>query len=215
MRIAAFTEQCSEFGAEFAFCTVLFDGCQAVETVGDAFATGLQPEFRFRLPRREWRGAGMSEYIDKIMSTKMPDEVREKLLKEADRLSKTPFGSAEATVTRNYLDTCLEIPWSISTKDRIDIAAAKKILDADHDGLDKVKERILEYLAVKQLNPELGNQILCLVGPPGVGKTSVGASIAKAMKRKYVRVSLGGVRDEADIRGHRKTYIGAMPGRII
>ena len=156
-----------------------------------------------------------NEYFDRIMSTKMPDEVREKLVKETERLSKTPFGSAEATVTRNYLDTCLDIPWETTTKDRIDVAAAKKILDADHDGLDKVKERILEYLAVKQLNPQLGNQILCLVGPPGVGKTSVGASIAKAMKRKYVRVSLGGVRDEADIRGHRKTYIGAMPGRII
>ena len=155
------------------------------------------------------------EYFAKIMSAKMPDEAKEKLLKEADRLAKTPFGSAEATVTRNYLDTCLDIPWEATTKDRVDIAAAQKILNADHDGLDKVKERILEYLAVKQLNPELGNQILCLVGPPGVGKTSIGASIAKAMKRKYVRVSLGGVRDEADIRGHRKTYIGAMPGRII
>ncbi len=157
----------------------------------------------------------LDEYYEKIMKTDMPSEVREKLLKENDRLSKTPFGSAEATVTRSYLDTCLEIPWSISTKDRIDITAAKKILDQDHDGLEKVKERILEFLAVKQLNPELGNQILCLVGPPGVGKTSVGASIARAMKRNYVRVSLGGVRDEADIRGHRKTYIGAMPGRII
>ena len=160
-------------------------------------------------------GDDEGEYFDRIMRAKLPDEVREKLFKEAERLSKTPFGSAEATVARNYLDTCLDIPWSASTKDRLDIAAARKILDADHDGLDKVKERILEYLAVKQLNPELGNQILCLVGPPGVGKTSVGASIAKAMKRKYVRVSLGGVRDEADIRGHRKTYIGAMPGRII
>ena len=157
----------------------------------------------------------IDEYYEKIMKTEMPDEVREKLLKENDRMSKTPFGSSEATVTRTYLDTCLEIPWAAETKDRIDIKAAKKILDDDHDGLEKVKDRILEYLAVKQLNPTLGNQILCLVGPPGVGKTSVGASIARAMKRKYVRVSLGGVRDEADIRGHRKTYIGAMPGRII
>jgi len=157
----------------------------------------------------------VDEYYDKIMSMKLPDEVREKLLKENDRLAKTPFGSSEATVTRAYLDTCLEIPWSATTKDRIDVRAAKKILDADHDGMEKVKERILEYLAVKQLNPSLGNQILCLVGPPGVGKTSIGASIARSMNRKYVRVSLGGVRDEADIRGHRKTYIGAMPGRII
>ena len=157
----------------------------------------------------------VDEYYEKIMKTEMPDEVREKLLKENDRMAKTPFGSSEATVTRAYLDTCLEIPWSAQTKDRIDVKAAKKILDEDHDGMEKVKNRILEYLAVKQLNPSLGNQILCLVGPPGVGKTSVGASIARAMKRKYVRVSLGGVRDEADIRGHRKTYIGAMPGRII
>ena len=155
------------------------------------------------------------EYYERIMKTAMPEEVREKLLKENDRMAKTPFGSSEATVTRAYLDTCLDIPWSAETKDRIDIKAARKILDTDHDGMEKIKERILEYLAVKQLNPSLGNQILCLVGPPGVGKTSVGASIARAMKRKYVRVSLGGVRDEADIRGHRKTYIGAMPGRII
>ena len=116
---------------------------------------------------------------------------------------------------RNYVETCLEIPWSKKTKDRVDIDAARKILDADHDGLKKIKERILEYLAVKQLNPELKNQIICFVGPPGVGKTSLGASIARAMKRKYVRVSLGGIRDESDIRGHRKTYIGSMPGRII
>ena len=155
------------------------------------------------------------DYAEKIDALKCSDEVREKLLKEADRLSKTPFGSSEATVTRSYLDTCLEIPWEVSTKDRLDVKAAKKILDADHDGLEKVKDRILEYLAVKQLNPELKNQILCLVGPPGVGKTSIAASIARAMKRKYVRVSLGGVRDEADIRGHRKTYIGSMPGRIV
>ena len=160
-------------------------------------------------------GNELEEYYERIMQTEMPDEIREKLLKEVDRMSKTPFGSAEASVSRNYVETCLDIPWSKKTRDRIDIKAAKRILDADHDGMEKVKERILEYLAVKQLNPELGNQILCLVGPPGVGKTSVGASIAKAMKRNYVRVSLGGVRDEADIRGHRKTYIGAMPGRIV
>ena len=155
------------------------------------------------------------EYFDKIMALKCPEEVREKLLKEADRMQKTPFGSSEATVIRSYLDTCLEIPWSVTTKDRLDVKAARRILDADHDGLEKVKERILEYIAVKQLNPDLKNQIICLVGPPGVGKTSVAASIARAMKRKYVRVSLGGVRDEADIRGHRKTYIGSMPGRIV
>ena len=157
----------------------------------------------------------IDEYADKIYALKAPDEIKEKLSKELDRLTKMPFGSSESSVIRSYLDTCLEIPWTATTQDRLDVAAAKKILDADHDGLDKVKDRILEFLAVKQLNPSLKNQILCLVGPPGVGKTSIAASIARAMKRKYVRVSLGGVRDEADIRGHRKTYIGAMPGRIV
>ncbi len=155
------------------------------------------------------------EYYDRIMAAKLPEEVEAKLLKENSRLAKTPFGSAEAGLIHTYLDTCLELPWTKKTKDRVSVSAAEKILDADHDGLEKVKERILEFLAVKQLNPDLKNQIICLVGPPGVGKTSVGASIARAMNRKYVRVSLGGVRDEADIRGHRKTYIGAMPGRIM
>ncbi len=156
----------------------------------------------------------IDEYDRKILQAKLPQEVEEKLLKENDRMSKTPFGSAEATVLRNYLDVCLELPWNKKTKDRVSVSAAKKILDADHDGLEKVKERILEFLAVRQLNPEIKNQIICLVGPPGTGKTSVASSIARSMKRKYVRVSLGGIRDEADIRGHRKTYIGAMPGRI-
>ncbi len=155
------------------------------------------------------------EYTKKIAAAKLPKEVREKLEREVIRLGKTPQGSPDAAVIRNYLDTCLEIPWNKKTKDRNDIDAAKKILDADHDGLEKIKDRILEYLAVKQLNPELKNQILCFVGPPGVGKTSLAASIARAMKRKYVRVSLGGIRDESDIRGHRKTYVASMPGRII
>ena len=155
------------------------------------------------------------EYNSKIAAANLPDEVREKLVKEVKKLAKTPYTSAESSVMRNYLDLCLELPWGVKSKDRIDVAAAKKILDEDHDGLDRVKERILEFIAVKQLNPELKNQILCLVGPPGTGKTSIGASIARALKRKYVRVSLGGVRDEADIRGHRKTYIAAMPGRIV
>ncbi len=145
----------------------------------------------------------------------LPKEVRDKLEKEIAKLAKTPQGSPDASVIRNYVDTCLDIPWSKKTKDRLDIEKARAILDADHDGLTKVKDRIIEYLAVKQLNPDLKNQILCLVGPPGVGKTSLGASIAKAMKRKYVRVSLGGIRDESDIRGHRKTYVASMPGRII
>ncbi len=167
---------------------------------------------------QEELGDGLSdteEYYDKIMKASLPEEVQKKLLKENDRLARSPFGSAEATVISNYLDVCLELPWNKSTKDRTDIKAAKKILDADHEGLEDVKERLLEYLAVKQLNPDLKGQIICLYGPPGVGKTSIAASLARAMKREYVRVSLGGVRDEADIRGHRKTYVGAMPGRII
>jgi len=155
------------------------------------------------------------DYYGKIKRAKLPQEVEEKLLKELSRLQKSSFGSPEASVLRNYLDICLDIPWNKRTADRVDIDAARKILDADHDGLKKVKERLLEYLAVKQLNPDLKHQILCLVGPPGVGKTSLASSIARAMKRKYVRVSLGGVRDESDIRGHRKTYVASMPGRII
>lgn len=155
------------------------------------------------------------EYYSKIIKAHLPAETEKKLLKENERLSKVPYGSAEASVIRNYLDICLELPWNKTTKDRANVGAAQKILDADHDGLIKVKERILEFIAVKQLTPELKSQIICLVGPPGVGKTSVAASVARATGRKYVRVSLGGVRDEADIRGHRKTYIGAMPGRII
>lgn len=157
----------------------------------------------------------IDEYTAKVREANLPDEVREKLMKEVSRLAKTSFGSPEAAVIRNYIDTCLEIPWLEKSVDRIDVKHAKKILDDDHDGLQKVKERICEYLSVKQLNPELRNQIICLYGPPGVGKTSLGASIARAMDRKYVRVSLGGIRDESDIRGHRKTYIGSMPGRII
>jgi len=140
------------------------------------------------------------ELTKKMNALKLPEEVRARLEKEIAKLGKTPQGSPDAAVIRNYVETCLEIPWSKRTKDRNDIEAAKKILDADHDGLTKIKDRILEYLAVKQLNPELKNQIICFVGPPGVGKTSLGASIARAMKRKYVRVSLGGIRDESDIR---------------
>ena len=161
---------------------------------------------------------GMSdseEYMQKIAEAKLPQEVSEKLQKEAAKLDRMQFGSAESSLIRNYLDVCLELPWNKTTADRTDVAAAQKVLERDHDGLDKVKQRILEYIAVKQLNPDAKNQILCLVGPPGVGKTSIASSVAKALKRKFVRVSLGGVRDEADIRGHRKTYIGAMPGRII
>ena len=155
------------------------------------------------------------EYREKIARANLPEEVREKLSKELSRLMKQPFGSSEATVLRNYLDVCLELPWGKKTKERVSVEVARKVLDKDHFGLDKVKERILEFLAVKQLAPELKGQIICLVGPPGVGKTSIAMSVARAMNRKLARISLGGVSDEAEIRGHRKTYVGAMPGRIL
>ena len=157
----------------------------------------------------------IAEYREAIAKAKLPEEVEQKLLKELSRLEKQSFGSAEATVIRNYLDVCLELPWGKKTRERVDVAAVRKTLDHDHYGLEKVKERILEFVAVKQLAPELKGQILCLVGPPGVGKTSIAMSMARAMNRKLARISLGGVHDEAEIRGHRKTYIGAMPGRII
>jgi ATP-dependent Lon protease len=156
----------------------------------------------------------IEEYEEKLSKAHLPKAVEEKLRKELSKLEKMPYSSAESTVIRNYLDICLEIPWSNYSKGRCDVAAAKKILDADHDGLDKIKDRILEFIAVKQLSPDLSGQILCLVGPPGVGKSSVVSSVARALGRKFVRVSLGGIRDEADIRGHRKTYIASMPGRI-
>ena len=155
------------------------------------------------------------EYRKKIAQAQLPDQVREKLNKELSRLTKQPFGSSEATVLRSYLDVCLELPWGKTTKEKISVSAVKKALDQDHFGLEKVKERILEFVAVKQLAPELKGQVLCLVGPPGVGKTSIAMSMARAMNRKLARISLGGVSDEAEIRGHRKTYVGAMPGRII
>ena len=159
--------------------------------------------------------AESDEYYERILNMHFPEEIETKLLKDAERMARLPFGSAELSVMRTYFDTVLDIPWNNSSKDRTDIKIASKILERDHDGLEDVKKRILEFLAVKELNPDLKNQIICLVGPPGVGKTSIAVSIANAMKRQYVRVSLGGVRDEADIRGHRKTYVGAMPGRII
>ena len=157
----------------------------------------------------------LTEYRAKILERQLTEEVEQKLLKEVDRLAKQPFSSAEASVIRNYLDVCLEMPWGTETKERASVPAARKILDRDHFGLEKVKERILEFIAVRQLNPDAKGQIVCLVGPPGVGKTSIAISVAAALNRKLARLSLGGVRDEADIRGHRKTYIGAMPGRIV
>ncbi len=157
----------------------------------------------------------IDEYDEQIYNAHLPEEVEAKLLKELRKLAKTPYASSEAAVIRSYIETCLEIPWSKLTKDRDSIDRASKILEADHDGLTKVKERILEFLSVKKLNEGLNNQILCLVGPPGTGKTSICESIARALERNYVRVCLGGIRDEADIRGHRRTYIASMPGRII
>ena len=157
----------------------------------------------------------IDEYRTKIEALDASQEIKEKLNKELGRLAKQPFGSSEAAVLRGYLDVCLEIPWNKSTEETVDIAKARKILDEDHFGLEKVKERILEYLAVKQLAPDIRGGLLCLVGPPGTGKTSIAMSVARATNRKLVRVSLGGIHDEAEIRGHRKTYIGSMPGRII
>ena len=154
-------------------------------------------------------------YRQKIVALELDEDTEKHLLKEVNKLAKQPFGSAEGAVIRNYLDVCLEMPWKETTKERVSVEAARKVLEKDHYGLAKVKERILETIAVRQMNPEGKGQILCLVGPPGVGKTSIAISVAKALNRKLARISLGGVRDEADIRGHRKTYIGAMPGRII
>ena len=160
-------------------------------------------------------GDDVADFMERIEKAKLPLHVEKKLMKEVSRLVKTPFGSPEATVSRGYIETCLEIPWGKYTEDTVNLDFAEQVLNDDHEGLEKIKERILEYLAVKQMSPELKNQIICFVGPPGVGKTSLGKSIAKAMGRRYSRISLGGVRDESDIRGHRKTYIGSMPGRII
>ena len=154
-------------------------------------------------------------YADRIRKLNLSEEITEKLLKEVSRLGKQPAGSSEAAVIRNYLDVVLELPWNTRTRERVDLKAARKILDDDHFGLEKVKERVLEFLAVRKLAPDLHGQILCLVGPPGVGKTSIAMSVARSLNRKLARISLGGVHDEAEIRGHRKTYIGAMPGRII
>ena len=156
-----------------------------------------------------------AEYEKQILLLNLPEESEQKLIKDVQRLKKQPFGSAEASVLRNYLDTVLELPWNKETKERISVDAARKVLDKDHFGLDKVKERILQTIAVRQMAPQMPSQILCLVGPPGVGKTSIAYSIARSLNRKMARIALGGVHDEADIRGHRKTYVGAMPGRIL
>ena len=167
------------------------------------------------LGERDERQGEVDEYRTKALEAKMPEPVAERALKEIDRLEKMPFGVPEGVVIRTYLDTMLALPWSVKSEETLDVGAAEAILDEDHYGLPKVKERILEFLAVRQLAGTLKGPIICFVGPPGVGKTSLGKSIARALGRKFVRISLGGVRDEAEIRGHRRTYIGALPGRIL
>lgn len=191
--------------------------------VGEAIERGqreyyLREEMRVireELGEEEYPADECYQYLEKIAKLGLSEESVEKLVSEAKRLEKMPYGSQEAAVIRSYLDTVIELPWNEKTVDKTDIDKVAAQLDKDHFGMKKVKERILELIAVRSLIPEVKGQIICLVGPPGVGKTSIGKSIAKALGRKYARVSLGGIRDESDIRGHRKTYIGSMPGRII
>jgi ATP-dependent Lon protease len=195
--------------------------------IGDATRGSLEKRQREALLREQLQtirrelgeeGGGEAEADDlrkAIDEAKMPPEVEEQARKELRRLERTPEASAEHGMIRTYLDTLVELPWSKETDDRIDVPEARRVLDEDHYGLDKIKRRIVEYLAVRKLAPEGRSPILCFVGPPGVGKTSLGQSIARAMGRKFARVALGGVHDESEIRGHRRTYVGALPGNIV
>jgi len=199
-----------------------------VMTVGQEIEAGLRSRLdggrREQILREQLRaiqaelgeeaGDDTGEYRRKINALDCPDEVREKLYKELDRLQKQSHGAEQSVIT-TYLDAVLALPWNVKSKEKLDLAAARRQLDADHFGLDKVKDRILEFLAVRKMNPQLKGTIICLLGPPGVGKTSIAMSMAKTLGRKLGRISLGGIHDEAEIRGHRKTYVGAMPGRIM
>ncbi|MCP4726198.1 MAG: endopeptidase La [bacterium] len=198
-------------------------GSKIEDQISDQFAKS-QRKFFLRQQLKEIKkelGEGhdlpveIMEYEDKIKKAKMPKDAKEAAEKELDRLKNMNPASAEYTVSINYLDWMVSLPWVVSTKDTMDIKKAQKILNRDHYGLDDIKERIIEYLAIKKLNKTIKGPILCFVGPPGVGKTSLGQSIARSLGRKFIRQSLGGMRDEAEIRGHRKTYVGAMPGRVI
>lgn len=188
---------------------------QMEKTQKDYYLREQMKAIQKELGERDERSSEIDELKERLEKAKLPADVLEKLRKEVERLEKMPPSNAEAVVIRNYLDWALSLPWSVETRDRLDLNMAEKILEEDHYGLEKPKERILEYLAIRKLAKKMKGPILCLVGPPGVGKTSLGKSVARSLGRKFVRMSLGGVRDEAEIRGHRRTYIGAMPGRIL